>query len=133
VAERHFSPAEVEALIPRLSALIGDAMSAHAEASARQERLRAVRQRIEMTGGGIIDRGAWRDDMAALERATAAMREGLEAVQALGGVVKDLGIGLVDFPHLMRGQTVNLCWKYGEREVRFWHGLDEGYASRKPL
>jgi hypothetical protein len=71
--------------------------------------------------------------MAALERATAAMREGLEAVQALGGVVKDLGIGLVDFPHLMRGQTVNLCWKYGEREIRFWHGLDEGYASRKPL
>ena len=52
---------------------------------------------------------------------------------ALGGVPKDLGLGLVDFPHLRRGQTVNLCWKYGEQEIRFWHGLDEGYTARKPL
>jgi hypothetical protein len=33
----------------------------------------------------------------------------------------------------MGDQTVNLCWKYGEPSVRFWHGLDEGYAQRKPL
>jgi hypothetical protein len=133
VTERHFTPAEVEALIPRLTALMERAMTAHGEAAARQERLRAVRQRIELSGGGVIDQAAWRDDTEARERATAAVREGLEAIQALGGVVKDLGMGLVDFPHLRRGQTVNLCWKYGDREIRFWHGLDEGYASRKPL
>jgi hypothetical protein len=40
---------------------------------------------------------------------------------------------LVDFPHLRRGEEVNLCWKYGEREIRHWHGLDEGYSGRKPL
>jgi hypothetical protein len=39
----------------------------------------------------------------------------------------------VDFPGLRGGHTVNLCWKYGERSIRFWHGLDEGYAGRKPL
>jgi hypothetical protein len=38
-----------------------------------------------------------------------------------------------DFPHERRGQTVNLCWKFGEVEIGFWHGLDEGYGARKPL
>jgi hypothetical protein len=133
MAERHFTPAEVEALIPRLTAIMDRVRSANAEATARQERLRAVRQRIEQSGGGVIDRAAWRDDASALERASGAVREGLDAVAALGGVPKDLGLGLVDFPTLRRGQTVNLCWKYGEQEIRFWHGLDEGYTARKPL
>jgi hypothetical protein len=42
-------------------------------------------------------------------------------------------LGLVDFPHVREGRVVNLCWKYGEREIRFWHGLDEGYTGRKSL
>jgi len=41
--------------------------------------------------------------------------------------------GLVDFPHLRDGEEVHLCWKCGEDEIRHWHGLDEGYAARKPL
>ena len=133
MAERHFTQAEVEALIPRMSAIMEGVMQANAEATTRTERLRAARQRIELAGGGVIDRAAWRDDEAALGRATEALREGLGEIAALGGVPKDLGLGLVDFPHGRRGETVNLCWKYGEQEIRFWHGLDEGYAARKPL
>ena len=51
----------------------------------------------------------------------------------LGGAVKDLEMGLVDFPGLIDDTPVNLCWKHGEDAVRFWHGLDEVYARRKPL
>ena len=58
---------------------------------------------------------------------------GLERSAELGGVPKDLGQGLVDFLHLRNGREVNLCWKYGEREIRHWPGLDEGYAGRKLL
>ena len=133
MAERHFTRNEAEALIPRLTAIMERVMSAHTEATARQERLRAARQRIELSGGGVLDRTAWRDDSEALKRATDAVREGLDAIHALGGVPKDLARGLVDFPSLRGGHTVNLCWKYGERDIRFWHGLDEGYAARKPL
>jgi hypothetical protein len=61
------------------------------------------------------------------------MRTELTEIQALGGVIKDLALGLVDFPHLREGRTVNLCWRYGEQRVTHWHGLDEGYAARKPL
>jgi hypothetical protein len=131
--ERHFTPAEVEALIPRLSAIMERVMAAHAEATARGERLRAERERIQLAGGGVIDRAAWQEDARARERATEAIRAGLTEIQTLGGVAKDLGLGLVDFPGLRGGRTVNLCWKYGERDIRFWHGLDEGYAARKPL
>ena len=52
----------------------------------------------------------------------------------MGGVVKDLETGLVDFPGRgPAGPVVNLCWKLGEAAVRFWHGMDEGFAQRKPL
>ncbi len=50
----------------------------------------------------------------------------------MGGVVKDLETGLVDFPGPRPGRpdgpVVNLCWKLGEDAVRFWHGMDEGFA-----
>jgi hypothetical protein len=133
MTERHFTRGEAEALIPRLTEIMERVMKAHGDATARQDRLREVRQHIELAGGGVIDRGAWRDDAEALRRATDAIRAGLADVQALGGAPKDLTLGLVDFPCLRDGRTVNLCWKYGERDIRFWHGLDEGYAARKPL
>ena len=56
-----------------------------------------------------------------------------EDVARLGGVTKDLEAGLVDFPHLRDGDVVNLCWKHGETSIEHWHGLDEGFAKRKPL
>jgi hypothetical protein len=133
VSERHFTPEEVEALIPTLAEILGSVMKAHAAASEVRERLREERQRITMVGGGVIDRGAWRKDSERLAELTRETEEGLKRVLALGGVPKDLGLGLVDFPHLREGRVVNLCWKYGEQRIRHWHGLDEGYASRKPL
>ena len=81
----------------------------------------------------MLDRGAWRAEKAGIERLTGEIQRGLEEIAKLGGAPKDLGLGLIDFLHLRGGQEVNLCWKYGEHEIRHWHGLDEGYAARKPL
>jgi hypothetical protein len=133
VAERYFTVADVEALIPELARIMERVMSAHAEVSATQERMQAEQQRIAMAGGGVLDRRAWRADKAKVERLTGEIRRGLGEIVELGGAPKDLGLGLVDFLHLREGREVNLCWKYGEREIRHWHGLDEGYAGRKPL
>jgi len=133
VAERYFTVADVEALIPELARIMERVMSAHAEVSATHERMQAEQQRIAMAGGGVLDRRAWRADKAKVERLTGEIRRGLGEIVELGGAPKDLGLGLVDFLHLRDGREVNLCWKYGEREIRHWHGLDEGYAGRKPL
>jgi hypothetical protein len=133
VAERYFSVADVEALIPELTRVMKQVMSANVEVSEARERLQAEQRRIDLAGGGILDRRAWRADKDRIERLTAEMQRGLGAIAELGGAPKDLSLGLVDFLHLRNGREVNLCWKYGEREIRHWHGLDEGYAGRKPL
>lgn len=59
----------------------------------------------------------------------------LERVQELGGIIKDFEIGLVDFPHMLEfeEEKVLICWKYGEKKVRYYHGLNEGFSNRKPL
>jgi hypothetical protein len=133
VAERYWAPAEVERLIPRLTRIMQRVMAAHGEASEARAWLDAEQQRITMAGGGVVDQAAWRANRSRVEQRTEAVRAGLQEVHELGGVPKDLGMGLVDFLHLRDGREVNLCWRYGEERITHWHGLDEGYARRKPL
>ena len=132
MAERYFSPDEVEALIPELTTLMGEVMERHEEAASLRDRVGEERQRLAMSGGGVPG-GTWREDTARLDRLTRDIQERLNKIVTLGGVPKDLTLGLVDFAHLRDGREVNLCWKYGEHEIRFWHGLDEGFAARKAL
>jgi len=133
VADRYFTPAEVEALIPTLTEIIEHLQAFHAELTMARERLQTEQQRITMSGGGVLDARGWREDTAAIERLTGRIQARLQEINRLGGVPKDLGLGLVDFPHLRHGEVVNLCWKYGERAITHWHSLDEGFTARKPL
>jgi hypothetical protein len=133
VADRYFSPAEVEALIPALTEIMARLMAAHRETGESRERLQEEQRRIAMSGGGMLDAGAWRADKDRLERLGAEIEKDLREIAGLGGTTKDLGMGLVDFPHLRDGHEVNLCWRHGERRIGFWHALDEGYTRRKPL
>jgi hypothetical protein len=133
VTDRYFSPDEVEALIPKLTSIVDQLRDAHAEVDASRKGLHAQKQHLEMAGGGVLDRAQWRADRATLDAAMPRAQAALAEIQALGGVPKGLEEGLVDFPHLREGRVVNLCWKYGETRIRFWHGMDEGYAARKPL
>jgi hypothetical protein len=129
----HFQPADVDRLIPRLSQVMERAMKAHAAAAAITERLEQERQRIRLAGGGTIDRNAWQVDATRLDDLTDLVRQALAEIGDMGGVTKDIGLGLVDFLHVRDGREVNLCWRFGEETVRHWHGLDEGYARRRPL
>jgi hypothetical protein len=61
------------------------------------------------------------------------VRVHLEALQEVGCELKDLDMGLVDFPSLREGRVVNLCWKIDEDEIGYWHSLDTGFTHRKPL
>ncbi len=58
---------------------------------------------------------------------------GLRAIHELGVVVKDIDLGLCDFPHVRDGRVVYLCWKLGEAEIRWWHEITTGYKNRCPL
>jgi hypothetical protein len=109
------------------------AMAAHGAGAGIAERLEQERQRIRLAGGGVIDRSAWQADAKRLDELTDTVRQALAEIAEMGGVTKDVTLGLVDFLHLRDGREVNLCWKFGEAAVRHWHGLDEGYANRRPL
>ena len=112
-------------------------MDRHHQATELQRRLREEQGRIRVSGGGLIDRRDWKARAERLDGLGIEVRAVLEEIARLGGSIKDLEMGLVDFPGLVPqvagSQPVNLCWKHGEDAVRFWHGFDEGYAQRKPL
>jgi len=133
VSERLFSPAEVDELIPRLSDLMGRGMDRHRQATELERRLREEQGRIRASGGGHIDQRDWKARAERLDGLGIEVRAVLEEIARLGGATKDLEMGLVDFPGRIDGETVNLCWKYGEPAVGFWHGLDEGFGQRKAL
>lgn len=134
---RLFTPEEVDRLIPRLTELMETAIERHGQALALQERLRDDRARVAASGGERRDAMDWKARAERLDGLGIEVRQILQDVQAMGGVVKDLETGLVDFPgHGPAGRggpVVNLCWKLGEDAVRFWHGMDEGFAQRRPL
>jgi hypothetical protein len=133
---RLFTTAEVDALIPKLAELMSTALERHGQAQALAEAIRAAKERIRISGGAAVDQRDWRARAERLDGLTIEVRAALEEIATLGGSVKDLELGLVDFPGLVPGagdEAVNLCWKLGETAVRFWHGFDEGYAQRKPL
>ena len=131
--ERYFGPKDVERLIPRLTRIMQRVMAANAAGAEAREALAAEQKHSTLAGGAVVDQAAWKARADRLERSAKDVRSGLEEIQGLGGTTKDLELGLVDFPHLRDGREVNLCWRFGEERITHWHGLDEGYARRKPL
>ena len=66
-------------------------------------------------------------------RAEQGAKDALAEIDSMGVQVKDLGIGLLDFPCEVEGQKILLCWKLGETAIAYWHSLEEGFAGRKPI
>ena len=68
-----------------------------------------------------------------LERLAEEVADVVRELDAIGVVVKDLDLGLLDFPGLRDGEEVELCWQVGEDTVAHWHPLEAGYRGRKPI
>ena len=129
---RHFSPdeanAELEDVRPLVERLV-EHRRAHVAALEQQE---ALEGRIRGNGGGIPP-AVLADATAAVEREARSLARTIDEITEHGAEVKDLDEGLVDFPALHRGETVLLCWKLGEDEIRFWHAVEDGFAGRRPV
>jgi hypothetical protein len=68
-----------------------------------------------------------------LERTASALAGSIDRIQAAGVLVKDLDRGLLDFPALRDEEEILLCWHVGEDEIRYWHGVEEGFTGRKRI
>jgi hypothetical protein len=96
-------------------------------------RLEEVEGRVSGNGGGL-DPGRVRELQERAAEAAADLAGIVAALEEVGVQVKDLDEGLIDFPAKHPGgDTVLLCWRLGETDVAYWHGLEEGFAGRKPL
>ena len=132
MARRYFTPSEANELLAECRPL-AEALVEHRQgmrlAAERRARLTA---RIAGNGGDLDPQEPGELDEQ-FQRESHAVTQAAEQLERLGVLVKDLDTGLVDFPALHEGEEVLLCWQLGEDEVAHWHGVDEGFAGRKPL
>jgi hypothetical protein len=122
--ERHFTREEANALLPRLKPLLRQLRNTRDELT-DAEAHEALSEAAPGNGGG--EQGV-QVGVAFLE-----VRRMLETLEEAGIVLRDIDRGLVDFPAVMDGQEVYLCWELGEDEVDHWHDLDSGYRGRQSL
>jgi hypothetical protein len=80
-----------------------------------------------------VDRDRLIEQKDRRESSARNLNQAMETVQSYGCLIKDLDVGLVDFPTLYRGEEVYLCWKLGESGISFWHGVTEGFRGRKKI
>jgi hypothetical protein len=129
---RHFTPEEANAALADVRPLVERMVAerrAHLDALERQEELEG---HIKGNGGGIPPT-ALAEAAEGVEDAGRSLAATIDELAALGVQVKDVDEGLIDFPALRHGETVLLCWKLGEDEIRYWHTLEGGFAGRQEL
>jgi len=130
---RYFTPEEASELLPQVR------VAAETLVEHRRALVEATTRRAELAtriagNGGDFDPQEPRELEEELEREAEAVARAVSSLEELGVQVKDLDHGLVDFPALRaNGEEVLLCWRVGEDEIGYWHGLEEGFAGRKPL
>jgi hypothetical protein len=133
MAKRSFTLEEAHTLLPILESLLRSAIDSKKLIEAVDGEFQELVHEISIKGGMFLDIVRLARRKAERERATQRIKDALSEIDATGVQVKDLDIGLLDFPCFVEGRTVLLCWKLGETGIAHWHGTDEGFASRKPI
>lgn len=132
MAERYFTPAEANEALATVRPLAEELVGHRRALREAQERRADLTRRIA-SNGGALDARRVATLAARVNREAEAVARSVSRIQELGVLVKDLDRGLIDFPALRGDEEVLLCWEVGEDEVAYWHGLEEGFAGRRPL
>ena len=131
--ERTFTLDEAQALVPVFESHIRSAKQGKKLKQNIEEEFHTGGGRIFQLGGVTIDVLHVARRKAEREKAVQSVKDSLAEIDATGVQVKDLDIGLLDFPCLVEHETILLCWKLGEEKITHWHGISEGFRGRKPI
>jgi hypothetical protein len=137
MSRAHFTVGEVEALIPTLEQIFVHVLQIRAGLRALGTKL--DRAGVQVTRDDVepteleVGPPAVRQAKAVFRGLDEALTDELGRVAALGGEIKDVETGLVDFPGKRNGEDILLCWKLGEKKIGYWHSVEGGFASRRPI
>jgi len=120
-------------MLPQIRDWMREAVETKSQYDEAERAVQALAERITLMGGIVANRERAAEDKQRRDTAGQNLQRLLQLFQDSGCLVKDLEKGLVDFPTLFRGEEVYLCWKLDEPSIQFWHGVDEGFAGRKPI
>jgi hypothetical protein len=130
---KFFRLEEAAALLPRVADSVGRMVYLKQEYDRAEGELQATTRRVQEMGGMMVDRPRMMGVRNKRDATAARLNEVIAEVTGMGVEVKDLDMGLIDFPSLYRGEEVCLCWKFGEKAIEFWHRASEGYRGRKAI
>lgn len=131
MSDRTFTLDEALSLLPVLESLLRTAIAGKKLMEEVEGEMQELSHRIFLNGGTHVDVVAIARRKAERAKAEQRAKDAIAEIDSIGVQVKDLDIGLLDFPCEVEGQTVLLCWKMGEKSITHWHGADEGFAGRK--
>ena len=130
---RYFTLQQAEKLLPEVESAIREAIHQKSIYQQAEEEWQSFASRVTMLGGVRVDHSQVMDMKQRRESSAMRLKGAVEKIQDYGCVVKDLDIGLIDFPTLFHGEEVYLCWKLGESGIEIWQGVQEGFRGRKAI
>jgi hypothetical protein len=122
--QRHYTREEARMLLPRLRQWLNRLEELRTELEKIDRRLAGLMTAGQDTGGKLVNQSV---------KMLGELKQILQEFEEREIVIKDMQRGLVDFPALIGGREVFLCWEKDEDDVEFWHDIDSGYAGREPL
>lgn len=130
---KYFTLDQAQSLLPLLESLLRRAIEAKRAADEIEQQFRELNQNIFMSGGMFLDVDRLRRRRKAYDTHAQQAKDLIAEIDSIGVQVKDLDTGLLDFPCLIEGETVLLCWQMGEERIEFWHTMEGGFSGRQPL
>lgn len=127
---------ELRVILGALREQRGDLIRLRDQVLERQEAVEAGSGRAT-EGSGDPDEAASGDELRLIrlrmQGVIDQMQAGVARIDALGITLREIESGLIDFPALVNGRQVYLCWRLGEDDVEWWHEITSGFSGRKPL
>jgi len=133
MSSRTFTLDEAQTLLPILESLLKQAIAGKKLIESVDNELQHTAHRVFLNGGSFLNVIHLARRKAEREKTIQRVKDAVAEIDATGVQVKDLDIGLLDFPCKVGGEILLLCWKLGEEGITHWHGTNEGFAGRKPI
>ncbi len=133
MSDRTFTLEEAQNLLPILESLLKQAIQSKQVIEEVDNELQQTAHRVFLNGGMLLNVVRLARRKNEREKAVQRLKDAISEIDATGVQVKDLDIGLLDFPCMVEGELILLCWKLGEEKITHWHSTSAGFAGRKPI